>query len=206
MMVINDSLRSTLNQVSVCMVIILIGSYAGNHTNSTILLKCMWVPGSDIQEDRHHLIHFRCKHCRRMKSACQYYGHYSDEHDLNCQAEKLKTVYDKPVCEEPECPDTDFMRATHNFFQTFQDKDGQNFCVFFDTLAEVQRFFRFFPAAKCLDDDLTWCSFVSVIHQHKSLLSFGQFKELELTVCKRPIMSGTSFRFQYVSGFLSNVL
>ena len=171
-----------------------------------ILLKCMWIPPVDDHEERHHLIHFRCKHCQRMKSACQYYGHFSDEQEVECKSERLPTIYDKPVCNQPQCSDTDFMTATHNFYQVFQDKDGHCIYVFFDSIKEVESFFRLFPAGKCLEDDRTWCNFHAVIHHHKTLVSFGQFKEMEITVRKKPILKNTSFRYQYVSGFLSNVL
>ena len=115
--------------------------------------------------------------------------------------QKLKTIYDTPVCNNVKCPEEDFMVPTHNLYQIFCDESGDWFNVFFEDVEAVESFFVKFPAKKCLEDDRVWCKFISVIQYYDSLRRFNQFKPLELSV-RNEVMSDGTNRIYYVSGFL----
>ena len=164
--------------------------------------RCMWIPPSNIDDDRHHHIYFRCGTCRPLKRACQYFGHLSD---IVCNEPKLATINDSPVCRSEVCSSDGFMIPTHCFYQTFSDVNGNRFFVFFQTVKEVESFFQRFPAKLCLQDDRTWCKFLTIMYQHRTLLAHSQTKMMDLTV--REVPFGNDFvRCNYVAGFLSDLL
>ena len=164
-----------------------------------ILKKCMWIPPFQENEDRFHQIFLRCDHCKPLKKSCQYYGHMCPE--TICLEQKLKTIQDRPVCEYPECPKQDFLKPTHNLYQTFCDENSNRFPVFFPSVEKVESFFRYFPANQCLENDVVWCKFSAIIHYHNGLLNCGETKMIEITLKKEKISFGRE-RFVYVSGFL----
>ena len=172
------------------------------HRGEYVLKKGMWMPPSDVSEDRFHQIYYRCKHCKPLKKACQYFGHVSE---MVCEEPQLKTVNDIPVCEDRNCPNQDFMLATHNLCQTFYDEEWNWFNVFFTDVEQVNLFFRHFPANRCLQDDKTWCQFVAIVQHHKSLEAFKILKMIELTLKVEKLKNGVE-RLVYVSGFLQNSL
>ena len=160
----------------------------------------MWIPQFKPDEDRHHQIFFRCSDCKPLKKACQFFGHVSD---IVCDSEKLKTVFDTPLCSSKDCPIKGFMQPTHNLYQVFCDEDGNRFNVFFENIAQVERFFQRFPAKACLFDGKTWCKFLAIEQYHHALIATNEKKLTELTLRKVPIEYGY-FKFVYVSGFLSD--
>ena len=161
----------------------------------------MWLPQHDPAEDRYYHFFHRCDYCRPLKRACQHFGHVSPS--CECGEPKLKTVQDRPVCEIPGCPKQDFLRPTHNLYQTFCDEEWNWFHVFFENVEQVESFFRHFPAEVCLNNSRVWCKFVSIVQYHKSLYASGEQKLSEITLKKERKGNGPE-RFVYISGFLSD--
>ena len=157
----------------------------------------MWIP-QDASEDRHHHIFFRCTSCRVLVTACQFFGHCSE---VECDKPCWKTVNDTPICSSGRCKEPDFMVVSHCLYQTFSDKEGNRFNVFFKSPDEVDSFFQTMPAKLCLQDDGVWCKFNTMIHYHHILRAHNQFKVSELTVKSKSIGNGL-FRYDYISGFL----
>ena len=158
----------------------------------------MWIPQNSVDDDRHHQIIWKCGHCKPLKKSCQFFGHFNE---TVCEAPRLKTRNDQPVCNYSDCPVEDSMKPTHNLYQTFCDASWNFFFVFFQDVNQVEMFFSKFPAKLCLEDNLVWCKFLSVIQYHKSLKACNQFKPLKITIRKESMSDGTE-RFYYVSGYL----
>ena len=159
------------------------------------LRKLMWVPMADLEDDRHHHIYFKCDHCRPLKKACQFYKHYSD---LCCEAPILNTLYDKPVCNNEDCPEQDFLKVTHKLTQAFCDGNFDRIFIFFDSVAQAEDFFVHFPAKECLESSYVWAKYSAIVQFHKSLVSSCTFLPIDIVISRKP---GTE-RLYYVSGTL----
>ena len=162
----------------------------------------MWIPGNGAEDDRHHLIYFKCSYCKGQKRACQFFGHYSD---LYCDAPSLQTVYDKPICSLAECQGSDFMRPTHSLTQIFCDENFDWHYVFFETVEQAELFFTHYPAQECLDDNIIWLRFLSVSQFHRSLELSGCFVPTNIVVTEIKAASGVK-KLIYNAGTLSNIV
>ena len=118
--------------------------------------RLAWFPLEDSSQDRHHIICYKCCHCRSLTRACQYYGHFNDE---ICSFERELTVMDKPVCSREGCTNTEFLTPSHSLHQRFMNKDLKDFLAFFTKPSEADDFFRDFPAKECLKNNNAWCNF-----------------------------------------------
>lgn len=143
-------------------------------------IHCTWLPSISEDDDRNHHILFKCSHCRPLSSACQYFGHRGE--GTNCTKQQLGTVMDQPICNNPDCPEPDYMSPTHNLVQTFQDENENIFSIFFKTPAEVNCFFGVYDAKSCSEDDALWCKYVATLVWFKQRHKCGLPVVFEMTV------------------------
>lgn len=162
----------------------------------------MWIPDNHVGDDKHHHIFFTCSKCKGQKRACQFFGHTTEQ---ICGSSSLRTIYDKPVCNSNNCQELDFLRPTHSLSQIFCDENLDWHRVFFANAEQAELFFINYPAQQCLDNDITWFSFLAISQFYRLLNVSGKFLSTDIVVSEEITPSGSKKLF-YVSGFLPNRL